>query len=137
MSFAFHDDDAIKIIKKGNMHTMPVLYYKEMKKKYGKFQAIQLPSSEFHQLCTRLVESLKESQRFNEAAVILEWYMSDSEEAIATLIEGRNWAEASRLISSYQRPDLRGKKKSFYMLSSEFRRPFLFLFFQKPISCQS
>lgn len=71
-------------------------------------QATKLPNVEFHKLCSRLVESLKECKRYGEAAQILESHMKDSEEAIATMIEGRLWADAARLIWSYQRPDLRG-----------------------------
>ena len=70
---------------------------------------MKLPTRDFHELCLRLVESLKESRRFSEAAEILESYMGNSEEAIATLIEGRLWSDANRLIWSHQRPDLRGE----------------------------
>ena len=69
---------------------------------------LNLEKSDLHSLCTRLAEALKEDRRYGDAARILSHYLDDGEEAVATLVEGRLWGEALRLIGAIGRPDLMG-----------------------------
>lgn len=64
------------------------------------------PQNEFVALCRRIAEKLREEKRFSEAAQVLNEYLNDPEEAVVTLLEGRNWDEATRIIHEHQRPDL-------------------------------
>ncbi|XP_060092966.1 elongator complex protein 1 [Heteronotia binoei] len=47
-----------------------------------------------------------EKRKFGDAAVLLEQYAKDYEEAILILLEGTTWEEALRLIYKYNRPDI-------------------------------
>ncbi|XP_067839650.1 elongator complex protein 1 [Heptranchias perlo] len=49
---------------------------------------------------------LTEQRRHSEAALILEQYAKDCEEAIASLLEGAAWEESLRLIYKYNRTDI-------------------------------
>ncbi|XP_069778820.1 elongator complex protein 1 isoform X2 [Narcine bancroftii] len=49
---------------------------------------------------------LKEQRRYSEAALILEQYAKDYEEAITSLLEGGDWEESLRLIYKYNRTDI-------------------------------
>lgn len=49
---------------------------------------------------------LKEQRRYSEAALILEQYATDYEEAITSLLEGGAWDESLRLIYKYKRTDI-------------------------------
>ena len=62
--------------------------------------------NDFTNLCKRIVEKLKDTQRHKEAAQVLLEYLNDPEEAVVSLIEGHEWFEALRLIDFHQRPDL-------------------------------
>ena len=53
-----------------------------------------------------LLDSLKGSRRYAEAARVLLDYAEDPEEAIVTLLEGGSWEEALRLIHFHRRTDL-------------------------------
>ena len=53
-----------------------------------------------------LLDSLKNSRRYTEAARVLLDYAEDAEEAIVTLLEGSSWEEALRLIHFHRRTDL-------------------------------
>ncbi|XP_052279525.1 putative elongator complex protein 1 isoform X1 [Dreissena polymorpha] len=53
----------------------------------------------------KLAEELKGRNRHSEAAVVLEQYAGDLEEAIVTLIQGTQWDEASRLMHKHKRTD--------------------------------
>ena len=48
-------------------------------------------------------EALKDVDRTEEAAALLEQYADDVEEAVSTLIEGRRWDEALRLMHKHGR----------------------------------
>ncbi|XP_072114226.1 elongator complex protein 1 isoform X2 [Mobula birostris] len=49
---------------------------------------------------------LKEQRRYSEAALILEQYAQDYEEAITSFLEGCAWEESLRLIYKYNRTDI-------------------------------
>ncbi|GFT28989.1 elongator complex protein 1 [Nephila pilipes] len=57
-------------------------------------------------LCHEVSEKLKSSQRYLDAAHLLEHYVKDPEEAIVTLIEGCEWSMAMLMMSKYNRHDL-------------------------------
>ena len=66
---------------------------------------IKIPA-EMANLCSRLVEKLKDSHRHAEAANILMEYLNDPEEALVVLLQGQVWSEAIRLIYKHNRMDL-------------------------------
>ncbi|XP_078070069.1 elongator complex protein 1 isoform X2 [Mustelus asterias] len=49
---------------------------------------------------------LTEQRRYSEAALVLEQYAKDYEEAITSLLEGAAWEESLRLIYKYNRTDI-------------------------------
>ncbi|XP_041042916.1 elongator complex protein 1 isoform X2 [Carcharodon carcharias] len=49
---------------------------------------------------------LMEQRRYSEAALVLEQYAKDYEEAITSLLEGAAWEESLRLIYKYNRADI-------------------------------
>ena len=53
-----------------------------------------------------ILDSLKSSRRYTEAARVLLDYAEDAEEAIVILLEGGSWEEALRLIHFHRRIDL-------------------------------
>ncbi|XP_059830752.1 elongator complex protein 1 isoform X1 [Hypanus sabinus] len=53
-----------------------------------------------------LAGRLKEHRRYSEAALILEQYAQDCEEAITSFLEGCAWEESLRLIYKYNRSDI-------------------------------
>ncbi|KAG2466728.1 ELP1 protein, partial [Polypterus senegalus] len=57
-------------------------------------------------LARTLAGKLQEQRRHNEAALILEQYAKDCEEAICALIESSSWEEALRLIFLHNRHDI-------------------------------
>ncbi|KAF9164239.1 hypothetical protein DFQ26_001667 [Actinomortierella ambigua] len=57
-------------------------------------------------LASTMADSLRGERRFSEAAVLLADYARDTEEAMAALLEGRLWSEATRLAHVSQRLDL-------------------------------
>ncbi|GAA6093027.1 elongator complex protein 1 [Tachysurus ichikawai] len=67
---------------------------------------IPVPPTQLTQLARDLAEKLLEMRRHPEAALLLEQYAKDCEEAISALIEGAAWEEALRLIYLYNRPDI-------------------------------
>ncbi|KAK3526535.1 hypothetical protein QTP70_030761 [Hemibagrus guttatus] len=67
---------------------------------------IPVPPTQLTQLARDLAEKLLEMRRHTEAALLLEQYAKDCEEAISALIEGTAWEEALRLIYLYNRPDI-------------------------------
>ncbi|XP_057205981.1 elongator complex protein 1 [Triplophysa rosa] len=66
---------------------------------------IPLAPEQLTQLARDLGEKLLEARRHTEAALCLELYAKDCEEAISALIEGAAWEEALRLIYLYDRED--------------------------------
>ncbi len=64
-------------------------------------------NSSIRSLCRDLTEALAEENRHAESAVIQSDYLDNSEEAIATLIAGRCWSDAERMIRRANRADLR------------------------------
>ncbi|XP_060570172.1 putative elongator complex protein 1 [Ruditapes philippinarum] len=53
----------------------------------------------------QIADDLKTRGRHSEAAIVLEQYAKDSEEAIVTLIQGCLWDEALRMMHKYKRTD--------------------------------
>uniref|UniRef100_A0A673IG29 Elongator complex protein 1 n=1 Tax=Sinocyclocheilus rhinocerous TaxID=307959 RepID=A0A673IG29_9TELE len=67
---------------------------------------IPLPPEQLALLARDLAEKLLEARRHAEAALCLEQYAKDCEEAISALIQGAAWEEALRLIYLYNRQDI-------------------------------
>ncbi|MGH0154270.1 UNVERIFIED_CONTAM: hypothetical protein FKN15_027277 [Acipenser sinensis] len=64
------------------------------------------PEDKLANLARSLAEKLLEQRRHSEAALLLEQYAKDCEEAITALIEGATWDEALRLVYLYNRQDI-------------------------------
>lgn len=58
------------------------------------------------QLAKNMADYLKSNRRYTEAAYLYETYVKDSEESIATLVEGHQWNSALNQISRHKRADL-------------------------------
>uniref|UniRef100_A0A673YWU7 Elongator complex protein 1 n=1 Tax=Salmo trutta TaxID=8032 RepID=A0A673YWU7_SALTR len=70
-------------------------------------EQIPLPSDQLALLARDLAGTkLIELRRYTEAAILLEWYAKDCEEAISALITGAVWEEALRLVYLYNRQDI-------------------------------
>ncbi|XP_008325394.1 elongator complex protein 1 [Cynoglossus semilaevis] len=69
-------------------------------------QQIPLPSDQLALLARDLAEKLTEQRRYSEAALLLDQYAKDCEEAILALITGAVWEEALRLIYMHNRQDI-------------------------------
>ncbi|CAJ1059191.1 elongator complex protein 1 [Xyrichtys novacula] len=69
-------------------------------------QQIPLPPDQLALLARDLAEKLIEQRRYSEAALLLDQYAKDCEEAILALINGAVWEEALRLIYMYDRQDI-------------------------------
>ncbi|XP_054453023.1 elongator complex protein 1 [Anoplopoma fimbria] len=69
-------------------------------------QQIPLPPDQLALLARDLAEKLTEQRRFSEAALLLDQYAKDCEEAILALITGSVWEEALRLIYMHNRQDI-------------------------------
>ncbi|XP_062249522.1 elongator complex protein 1 [Platichthys flesus] len=69
-------------------------------------QQIPLPPDQLALLARDLAEKLIEQRRFSEAALLLDQYAKDCEEAILALITGAVWEEALRLIYMHNRQDI-------------------------------
>ncbi|XP_068429727.1 elongator complex protein 1 [Clinocottus analis] len=69
-------------------------------------QQIPLPPDQLALLARDLAEKLTEQRRFAEAALLLDQYAKDCEEAILALITGSVWEEALRLIYMHNRQDI-------------------------------
>uniref|UniRef100_A0A672QRD3 Elongator complex protein 1 n=1 Tax=Sinocyclocheilus grahami TaxID=75366 RepID=A0A672QRD3_SINGR len=67
---------------------------------------IPLPPEQLTVLARDLAEKLLEARRHTQAALCLEQYAKDCEEAISALIQGAAWEEALRLIYLYNRQDI-------------------------------
>ncbi|XP_026136123.1 elongator complex protein 1-like isoform X1 [Carassius auratus] len=67
---------------------------------------IPLPPKQLALLARDLAEKLLEARRHKQAALCLEQYAKDCEEAISALIQGAAWEEALRLIYLYNRQDI-------------------------------
>ncbi|XP_036407119.1 elongator complex protein 1 [Megalops cyprinoides] len=67
---------------------------------------IPLPPDQLALLARDLADKLIELRRYTEAAVLLEQYAKDCEEAISALITGAAWEEALRLVYLYNRQDI-------------------------------
>ncbi|KAL6117335.1 elp1 [Pungitius sinensis] len=69
-------------------------------------QQIPLPPDQLALLARDLAEKLTEQRRYSEAALLLDQYAKDCEEAILALITGSVWEEALRLIYMHNRQDI-------------------------------
>ncbi|KAM9850335.1 elongator complex protein 1 [Aulostomus maculatus] len=69
-------------------------------------QQIPLPPDQLALLARDLAEKLTELRRYSEAALLLDQYAKDCEEAILALITGAVWEEALRLIYMHNRHDI-------------------------------
>lgn len=69
-------------------------------------QQIPLPPDQLALLARDLAEKLNEQRRYSEAALLLDQYAKDCEEAILALITGAVWEEALRLIYMHNRRDI-------------------------------
>uniref|UniRef100_UPI003AAE985C elongator complex protein 1 n=2 Tax=Centroberyx gerrardi TaxID=166262 RepID=UPI003AAE985C len=69
-------------------------------------QQIPLQNDQLALLARELAEKLMEQRRYAEAALLLDQYAKDCEEAIAALITGAVWEEALRLIYMHNRQDI-------------------------------
>ncbi|XP_035506109.2 elongator complex protein 1 [Scophthalmus maximus] len=69
-------------------------------------QQIPLPPDQLALLARDLAEKLTEQRRYSEAALLLDQYAKDCEEAILALITGAVWEEALRLIYMHDRQDI-------------------------------
>ncbi|XP_077387627.1 elongator complex protein 1 [Festucalex cinctus] len=69
-------------------------------------QQIPLPEDRLPLVARDLAGKLSEQRRYTEAAVLLDQYAKDCEEAILTLITGAAWEEALRLITLHDRADI-------------------------------
>ncbi|XP_028272496.1 elongator complex protein 1 isoform X2 [Parambassis ranga] len=69
-------------------------------------QQIPLPPDQLALLARDLAEKLAEQRRHSEAALLLDQYAKDCEEAILALITGAVWEEALRLIYMHNRQDI-------------------------------
>ncbi|TWW55443.1 Elongator complex protein 1 [Takifugu flavidus] len=69
-------------------------------------QQIPLPPEHLALLARDLAVKLSEQRRHAEAAVLLDQYAKDCEEAILALITGACWEEALRLIYTHNRQDI-------------------------------
>ncbi|KAG5845628.1 hypothetical protein ANANG_G00141300 [Anguilla anguilla] len=67
---------------------------------------IPLPPDQLALLARDLAGKLMELRRYTEAALLLEQYAKDCEEAISALITGAAWEETLRLIYLYNRQDI-------------------------------
>ncbi|KAM8847725.1 elongator complex protein 1 [Synchiropus picturatus] len=69
-------------------------------------QEMKLPPEQVSLLARDLAEKLMEQRRYSEAALLLDQYAKDCEEAILALITGAAWEEALRLIHMHDRQDI-------------------------------
>uniref|UniRef100_A0A7N8XL91 IkappaB kinase complex-associated protein n=1 Tax=Mastacembelus armatus TaxID=205130 RepID=A0A7N8XL91_9TELE len=69
-------------------------------------QQIPLPPDQLALLARDLAEKLTEQRRYSEAALLLDQYAKDCEEAIVALVTGAVWDEALRLIYMHNRQDI-------------------------------
>ncbi|XP_068596109.1 elongator complex protein 1 [Brachionichthys hirsutus] len=69
-------------------------------------QQIPLPPDQLALLARDLAGKLIEQRRYSEAALLLDQYAKDCEEAILALITGAAWEEALRLIYMHDRHDI-------------------------------
>ncbi|XP_061895843.1 elongator complex protein 1 isoform X1 [Entelurus aequoreus] len=69
-------------------------------------QQIPLPPDQLALLARDLAGKLTEQRRYSEAALLLDQYAKDCEEAILALITGAVWEEALRLIHMHDRADI-------------------------------
>lgn len=69
-------------------------------------QQIPLPPDQLALLARDMSEKLSEQRRYSEAALLLDQYAKDCEEAILALITGAVWEEALRLIYKHNRQDI-------------------------------
>ncbi|KAK6298991.1 hypothetical protein J4Q44_G00305010 [Coregonus suidteri] len=69
-------------------------------------EQIPLPPDQLALLARDLTEKLIALRRYTEAAILLEQYAKDCEEAISALVTGAVWEEALRLVYLYNRQDI-------------------------------
>ncbi|XP_053405572.1 putative elongator complex protein 1 [Mercenaria mercenaria] len=66
---------------------------------------LKYSSEQESETARQIADDLKTRGRHSEAAIVLEQYAKDSEEAIVTLIHGCLWDEAIRMMHKYRRTD--------------------------------
>ncbi|XP_056137038.1 elongator complex protein 1 isoform X2 [Lampris incognitus] len=69
-------------------------------------QQVPLPPDQLALLARDLAEKLMEQRRYTEAALLLDQYAKDCEEAISALIIGAVWEDALRLVYMHNRQDI-------------------------------
>ncbi|XP_017659129.1 elongator complex protein 1 isoform X2 [Nannospalax galili] len=67
---------------------------------------LQLTEDKVASLARALAAKLVEQRKHSEAAIVLEQYAQDYEEAVLLLLEGAAWGEALRLVYKYNRMDI-------------------------------
>nr|XP_003463826.1 elongator complex protein 1 [Cavia porcellus]XP_013001319.1 elongator complex protein 1 [Cavia porcellus] len=67
---------------------------------------LHLPKNQLIELSRTLAGKLAEQRKHREAAIVLEQYAQDYEEAVLLLLEGAAWEEALRLVYKYNRLDI-------------------------------
>lgn len=67
---------------------------------------LHLSKDQVADLSRTLAGKLVEQRKYNEAAIVLEQYAQDYEEAVLLLLEGTAWEEALRLVYKYNRLDI-------------------------------
>ncbi|XP_004848211.1 elongator complex protein 1 isoform X2 [Heterocephalus glaber] len=67
---------------------------------------LHLTKDQLGDLSRTLAGKLVEQRKHNEAAIVLEQYAQDYEEAVLLLLEGAAWEEALRLVYKYNRLDI-------------------------------
>ncbi|BFZ01620.1 hypothetical protein BsWGS_04659 [Bradybaena similaris] len=67
---------------------------------------LEYSGNKLSELAIKVAGDLKSHQRFAEAAIVLEQYAQDPEEALVALLQGSHWEEALRLIHHHKRFDL-------------------------------
>lgn len=102
-----HDEAALMFVKGGNWemalqsyiacHQWQQVFCMTSQLKYSPEQQVQV--------ARKLADELKSRNRHGDAAVVLEQYAQDAEEAIVTLVRGCLWDEALRLMHKYRRTD--------------------------------
>ncbi|KAK4306410.1 hypothetical protein Pmani_021766 [Petrolisthes manimaculis] len=69
-------------------------------------EQLRYDKAAMQELCLSLVKSLKNRNKFQDAALLYENYLRNEEEALECLVKANEWEEAQRVAQRYQRWDL-------------------------------
>lgn len=69
-------------------------------------EQLRYDKAAMQELCLSLIRSLKNSNKFQDAALLYENYLRNEEEALECLVKANEWEEALRIAHRYQRWDL-------------------------------